>query len=51
VTRSLEQIAKLTTETAKGAQQSDKACRDLSSLAFDLQKVVGEFKIAQPSGR
>jgi len=51
VTRSLEQIAKLTAETAKGAQQSDKACRDLSSLAFDLRKVVNEFKIGQSLAR
>src|SRR5438034_1464518 len=30
---------------ADGAQQSAKACQDLSSLAFDLQNMVGTFKL------
>jgi len=41
----MEQIAKLVQESAVGAQQSAKACQDLSGLAFDLQKLVGTFKL------
>jgi methyl-accepting chemotaxis protein len=50
VNRNLEQIAKVTGETATGAQQSAKACQELSNLAFDLQNVVGQFKIGQTTG-
>jgi len=35
-----------TAETAEGAQQSAKACHDLSSLALDLQNLVGQFKLS-----
>ena len=45
VTQNMEQIAKLVKESAMGAQQSAKACQDLSGLAFDLQKMVGNFKL------
>jgi hypothetical protein len=45
VNANLEQIAKITAETAEGAQQSAKACHDLSSLALDLQNLVGQFKL------
>jgi len=46
VNANLEQIAKITAETAEGAQQSAKACHDLSSLALDLQNLVGQFKLS-----
>jgi methyl-accepting chemotaxis protein len=45
VNNNMDQIARLVKESAVGAQQSAKACQDLSSLALDLQKMVGEFKL------
>ncbi|PYT56297.1 MAG: hypothetical protein DMG46_18055 [Acidobacteria bacterium] len=45
VNQNMEKIAKLVKESADGAQQSAKACQDLSSLAFDLQNMVGTFKL------
>jgi methyl-accepting chemotaxis protein len=44
VNHNIERIAKVTAESATGAQQSAKACQDLSNLAFDLQNVVSQFK-------
>jgi len=41
----MDQIAKLVKDSAAGAQQSAKACQDLSGLALDLQKMVGNFKL------
>jgi methyl-accepting chemotaxis protein len=41
----LEQIAKITSESATGVQQSAKACEELSSLAVDLEQLVGRFKL------
>ncbi len=38
--QNMEQIAKLVKESAVGAQQSAKACQDLSGLALDLQNMV-----------
>jgi len=51
VNANLEQIAKITAETAEGAQQSAKACHDLSSLALDLQNLVGQFKLSSNGHR
>jgi len=45
VNNNMDQIAKLVKESADGAQQSAKACQDLSGLALDLQKMVGNFKL------
>ena len=45
VNNNVEAIAKLVKESASGAQQSAKACQDLSGLALDLQKMVGNFKL------
>src|SRR6266571_3351744 len=45
VNQNMEKIAKLVKESVDGAQQSAKACQDLSSLAFDLQNMVGTFKL------
>ena len=43
----IDQIAKLVKESAIGAQQSATACQDLSSLALDLQTMVGKFKLEE----
>jgi methyl-accepting chemotaxis protein len=45
VNNNMDQIAKLVKESAVGAQQSAKACQDLSGLALDLQKMVANFKL------
>lgn len=45
VNSNMEVIAKLVKESADGAQQSAKACQDLSSLALDLQNMVGKFNL------
>ncbi|HZZ14751.1 MAG TPA: methyl-accepting chemotaxis protein, partial [Candidatus Sulfotelmatobacter sp.] len=47
VNMNIEQIAKLVKESAVGAQQSATACQDLSSLALDLQTMVGRFKLEE----
>ena len=45
VNSNMEVIAKLVKESADGAQQSAKACQDLSGLALDLQNMVGKFDL------
>jgi methyl-accepting chemotaxis protein len=45
VNHNMDQIARLAKESADGAQQSAKACLDLSGMALDLQKMVGSFKL------
>ncbi len=45
INNNMEQIAKLVKESTDGAQQSAKACQDLSGLALDLQNMVGNFKL------
>ena len=45
VNNNMDQITRLVKESAVGAQQSAKACQDLSGLALDLQKMVSEFKV------
>jgi methyl-accepting chemotaxis protein len=45
VNANIDQIAKITAESSEGAQQSARACHQLSSLALDLQNVVSQFKI------
>src|SRR5207245_8837323 len=45
VKQKMEKIAKWVKASADGAKQSAKACQDLSSLAFDLQNMVGTFKL------
>ena len=49
VNDNVEQIAKITAESAAGAQQAAKACQDLSNLALDLQSLVGRFKLERNS--
>ncbi len=46
INNNMEQIAKLVKESTDGAQQSAKACQDLSGLALDLQNMVGNFKLS-----
>jgi methyl-accepting chemotaxis protein len=55
INRSMEQISSLVKESASGAQQSAQACQDLSGMAFELQKIVSNFKVGdgatvQPHG-
>jgi methyl-accepting chemotaxis protein len=50
VNQNMDQIARLVKESAVGSQQSAKACQDLSGLALDLQKTVGNFKLGQTKG-
>jgi len=45
INRSMEQISSLVKESASGAQQSAQACQDLSGMAFELQKIVSNFKV------
>jgi len=45
VNANVSQISSSTQESAAAADQAAKACADLSSLALDLQKVVGQFKV------
>jgi methyl-accepting chemotaxis protein len=45
VNQNVEQITRLVNESAIGAQQSAKACQDLSGLALDLQTMVGNFNL------
>ena len=45
VNQSMDQIAHLGKESAAAAQQSAKACQDLSELALALQNMVGGFKL------
>jgi methyl-accepting chemotaxis protein len=45
ISSNVEQIAKITHDSAAGATQSAKACEGLSNLAIDLQELVGRFKL------
>jgi methyl-accepting chemotaxis protein len=45
VNGNVSQIARLVQESSVGSQQAAKACQDLSGLALDLQKMVGQFKL------
>jgi methyl-accepting chemotaxis protein len=46
ITSSMEQIARITQESAVGARESAKSCEELSGLALELNQVVGQFKMA-----
>lgn len=50
INQNMEQIATLVNESADGAQHSAKACQNLSGLALDLQKMVGNFRLVGNSG-
>ncbi|MBZ5722328.1 MAG: cache domain-containing protein [Acidobacteriia bacterium] len=45
VNGSIDQIAKITETSTAGVQQSAKAFAELSDLAFDLQQLVGQFRV------
>ncbi len=45
INANVSQISGATQESSSAAEQTAKACTDLSSLAFDLQKVVSQFKL------
>lgn len=45
VNKNMDQIAQLVKGSAVAAQQSAKACQDLSGLALNLQNMVGSFKL------
>jgi len=51
VNHNVEQITKLVKESTVGAQRSAKACQELSGLALDLQKMVGNFKLDRTSSQ
>ena len=42
---SIDQIAKITETSATGAQQTTNALQDLSALALNLQRLVGQFRL------
>jgi methyl-accepting chemotaxis protein len=46
INQSMDKIAGLVRESAVSAQQSAKACQDLTELALTQQKMVGNFKLA-----
>jgi len=50
INQNMERIATLVNESADGAQHSANACRNLSGLALDLQKMVGNFRLAGDDG-
>jgi methyl-accepting chemotaxis protein len=47
INHSMEQISNLVKESAAGAQQSAQACQELSGMAFELQKIVTNFKLLE----
>jgi methyl-accepting chemotaxis protein len=49
INRNMDQIASQVKESTVGAQESAKACQDLSDLASDLQSMVGSFKLEAES--
>jgi methyl-accepting chemotaxis protein len=46
----MDQIAKLVNESALGTQRSARACEDLSELAVEVRKMVGNFKVEDGCG-
>ncbi len=51
INTNMDLISKLVKESAEGAQQSAKACQDLSSLAMDMQELVGRFRLQDQEQR
>ena len=49
INNSLNNIADLSHQTSADAQETAKACADLSSLALDLDQMVSKFKYAEGS--
>jgi len=50
VNANIEQISRITMDAASGAQQSARACQELSNLALDLQNLVSQFKLSHHGG-
>jgi methyl-accepting chemotaxis protein len=50
VNGNMDQISKMVQQSAVSAEESAKACQDLSSLAYDLQQVVSKFKVDGGNG-
>ena len=50
VNGNMDQISRMVQQSAVSAEESAKACQDLSSLAFDLQQVVSKFKVDGGNG-
>jgi methyl-accepting chemotaxis protein len=51
INQNMDQIARLVKESAHGAQLSAKGCQNLSGLALDLQKMVGNFRLGASDPR
>jgi methyl-accepting chemotaxis protein len=49
INSNINEIARITYQSATGAQESAKACEHLSQLAFDLQLLIGKFKVNNTS--
>lgn len=47
----ISEIARLASESSHGAGESAKACEQLSELALDLEKMVGQFTLNSHDGR
>ena len=47
INNTMDRIASAIKESAHGAQQSAQACQDLSRQAFELQKLVSNFKLGE----
>jgi uncharacterized phage infection (PIP) family protein YhgE len=45
INTNVDTIAKMAHESSAGAQQSAKACQELSNLALDLRQLVGRFNL------
>jgi methyl-accepting chemotaxis protein len=43
----IENVAQVTKESAAGANESAKACQDLSQIAIELQRLVGNFRVSK----
>ena len=46
ISNNMQQITGVISQTARGAQESASAANQLSELADDLRKIVGQFKLA-----
>jgi len=51
VNGNMNEISKMVQQSSVSAQESAKACQDLSSLALDLQQVVVKFKVEYEAPR
>ncbi len=50
INQNMDQIAKLVKESSDGTQHSAQACQNLTGLALDLQKMVGNFRLTGGNG-